>query len=60
MALGAAQDAGAGAGAARRRGADWRGNGDGFLGAVGLAKAMSAITSEFADAFTVGTNDPRC
>ena len=31
----------------------------GFLGAVGLAKAMSAITSEFADAFTVGTNDPR-
>ena len=31
----------------------------GFLGAVGLAKAMSAITSKFADAFTVGTNDPR-
>jgi ABC-type lipoprotein release transport system permease subunit len=31
----------------------------GFLGAVALAKAMTAITSEFADAFTVGTNDPR-
>ena len=31
----------------------------GFLGAVALAKAMSAITSEFADAFTVGTDDPR-
>jgi predicted permease len=31
----------------------------GFLGAVALAKAMTAITSEFADAFSVGTNDPR-
>jgi len=31
----------------------------GFLGAVALAKAMSAIASEFADAFSVGTNDPR-
>ena len=31
----------------------------GFLGAVALAKAMSAIASEFADAFAVGTNDPR-
>ncbi|MGC2297786.1 MAG: FtsX-like permease family protein, partial [Acidobacteriaceae bacterium] len=31
----------------------------GFLGAVGLAKAMTTITSEFADAFAVGTDDPR-
>jgi predicted permease len=31
----------------------------GFLGAVALAKAMSAIASEFADGFAVGTNDPR-
>ena len=31
----------------------------GFLGAVALAKAMTTITSEFADAFAVGTNDPR-
>lgn len=31
----------------------------GFLGAVVLARALSAITSEFADAFRVGTNDPR-
>jgi predicted permease len=31
----------------------------GFLGAVALAKAMTTITSEFADAFAVGTDDPR-
>ncbi len=31
----------------------------GFLGAVAIAKALSAITSEFADAFKVGTDDPR-
>jgi predicted permease len=31
----------------------------GFLGAVGIARALSAITSEFADAFKVGTDDPR-
>ncbi len=31
----------------------------GFLGAVALARALSVITSEFADAFRIGTNDPR-
>jgi ABC-type antimicrobial peptide transport system permease subunit len=31
----------------------------GFLGAVAIARALSAITSEFADAFSVGTDDPR-
>ncbi|MFZ0274341.1 MAG: ADOP family duplicated permease [Acidobacteriaceae bacterium] len=31
----------------------------GFLGAVGLAKAMAAITTAFSDAFTVGVDDPR-
>ncbi len=31
----------------------------GFLGAVAMAKILSAVTSAFADAFKVGTNDPR-
>jgi predicted permease len=31
----------------------------GFLGAVGLAKALSALTSVFSDALRVGTDDPR-
>jgi ABC-type lipoprotein release transport system permease subunit len=31
----------------------------GFLGAVVVAKALSALTNAFGDAFTVGTNDPR-
>ena len=31
----------------------------GFLGAVALAKLLSAITSAFSDAFTVGVDDPR-
>jgi macrolide transport system ATP-binding/permease protein len=31
----------------------------GFLGAVAMAKILSALTSEFADAFQTGTNDPR-
>jgi predicted permease len=31
----------------------------GFLGAVALAKALSAITSAFSDAFTIGLDDPR-
>jgi predicted permease len=31
----------------------------GFLGAVALAKILSAVTSEFADAFKIGTSDPR-
>jgi ABC-type antimicrobial peptide transport system permease subunit len=31
----------------------------GFLGAVAMAKVLSAVTSEFADAFKIGTNDPR-
>lgn len=31
----------------------------GFLGAVGLAKVLSALTSIFSDALKVGTNDPR-
>ena len=31
----------------------------GFLGAVVMAKVLSAVTSEFADAFKIGTNDPR-
>lgn len=31
----------------------------GFLGAVVMAKIPSAVTSEFADAFKIGTNDPR-
>jgi macrolide transport system ATP-binding/permease protein len=31
----------------------------GFLGAVALAKALSAITTAFSDAFTVGVDDPR-
>ena len=30
----------------------------GFLCAVALARALSAVASEFADAFQVGTNDP--
>ena len=35
------------------------GNVIGFLGAVALAKALSAITAAFSDAFTVGVDDPR-
>ena len=35
------------------------GTGLGFLGAFAMAKALSAVTSEFADAFKIGTNDPR-
>ena len=31
----------------------------GFLGAVALAKALSAIASAFSDVFTVGVDDPR-
>jgi ABC-type antimicrobial peptide transport system permease subunit len=31
----------------------------GFLGSVALAKAMSAITSQFSDAFSLGVGDPR-
>jgi len=31
----------------------------GFLGAIGLAKAFSALTSIFSDALRVGTDDPR-
>src|SRR5579864_1108069 len=31
----------------------------GFLGAFVLSRALSAVTSEFADAFKVGTSDPR-
>ena len=31
----------------------------GFLGAVALAKILSAVLSSFADAFMMGTNDPR-
>lgn len=31
----------------------------GFLGSVGLARALSSLTSAFADAFSIGTNDPR-
>jgi predicted permease len=31
----------------------------GFLGAVAIAKMLSALTSEFADAFKIGTTDPR-
>jgi putative ABC transport system permease protein len=31
----------------------------GFLGAIALAKAMSAITNEFSDAFSLGVGDPR-
>lgn len=31
----------------------------GFLGAFGLAKMLSALTSVFVDALKVGTNDPR-
>jgi macrolide transport system ATP-binding/permease protein len=31
----------------------------GFLGAVAMARILSAVTSEFADAFKIGTNDPR-
>jgi putative ABC transport system permease protein len=31
----------------------------GFLGAVALAKALSAIATVFSDAFTVGVPDPR-
>ena len=31
----------------------------GFLGAFTMSKILSAMTSEFADAFETGTNDPR-
>ncbi|HEX4004795.1 MAG TPA: ADOP family duplicated permease [Acidobacteriaceae bacterium] len=31
----------------------------GFLGAVALARGLSAVTSAFADAFQIGTTDPR-
>jgi ABC-type antimicrobial peptide transport system permease subunit len=31
----------------------------GFLGAFAMARVLSAVTSAFADAFKVGTNDPR-
>ena len=32
------------------------GTGLGFLGAFAMAKALSAVTSEFADAFKIGTS----
>ncbi len=31
----------------------------GFLGAYAMAKALSALTNQFANAFKIGTNDPR-
>jgi ABC-type antimicrobial peptide transport system permease subunit len=31
----------------------------GFLGAIGLAKIVSALANIFVDALRVGTNDPR-
>jgi macrolide transport system ATP-binding/permease protein len=31
----------------------------GFLGAFAMAKILSALTSQFSDAFKIGTNDPR-
>ena len=31
----------------------------GFLGAFAMSRILSAVTSEFADAFKIGTNDPR-
>ena len=31
----------------------------GFLGAFALAKALTAVTSEFSQSMNVGTNDPR-
>jgi ABC-type antimicrobial peptide transport system permease subunit len=31
----------------------------GFLGAYAMARSLSALTSQLADAFTIGTNDPR-
>jgi ABC-type antimicrobial peptide transport system permease subunit len=31
----------------------------GFLGAFAMSKILSALTSEFGDAFKTGTNDPR-
>jgi len=31
----------------------------GLLGAFALARTLSALTSAFADAFKIGTNDPR-
>ncbi|HEX5235099.1 MAG TPA: ADOP family duplicated permease [Silvibacterium sp.] len=31
----------------------------GFLGAMALSRALSTVTSDFADAFRVGTDDPR-
>jgi predicted permease len=31
----------------------------GFLGAFAMARTLSALTNEFADAFKIGTNDPR-
>jgi len=31
----------------------------GFLGAIGLAKIVSALANMFVDALKVGTNDPR-
>ena len=31
----------------------------GFVGAFAMARVFSAMTNEFADAFKVGTNDPR-
>jgi len=31
----------------------------GFLGAVAMSRILSALTSEFADAFKIGTNDMR-
>lgn len=31
----------------------------GFLGAAAIARILSAVTTEFGDAFTVGTSDPR-
>ena len=31
----------------------------GFLGAVAVAKSLSAITTAFSDSFTVGVDDPR-
>ncbi len=31
----------------------------GFIAAAALARILSSITTEFGDAFSVGTNDPR-
>jgi len=31
----------------------------GFIGAFAMARILAALTSQFSDAFTIGTNDPR-